>query len=117
MKGNKIMAINERIENALNIVESEVARTHGLESPVTRNVFEATELIRADLADGFAEVPKEEKESWTIEKLAALSDEERIEVIDGMSEEEVNAIFEKMIEEDPFAVLLTAFAASMGDLQ
>ena len=112
------MAINERIENALNIVESEVARAHGLESPVTRNVFEATELIRADLTDGFAEVPKEEEEEgWTLEKLAALSEEERAEVIDGMSQEEVDAIFEKMIEENPFAVLLTAFAASMGDLQ
>ena len=35
----------------------------------------------------------------------------------GMSQEEVDAIFEKMIEENPFAVLLTAFAAGMGDLQ
>ena len=117
MKGNKIMAINERIENALNIVESEVARAHGLESPVTRSVFEATELIRADLTDGFAEVPKEEEEGWTPEKLGALSDEERAKVIDGMSQEEVDAIFEKMVEENPFAVLLTAFAAGMGDLQ
>ena len=110
------MAINERIENALNIVESEVARTHGLESPVTKNVFEATELIRADLTDSFAEVPKEE-EGWTPEKLGALSDEERAKVIDGMSQEEVDAIFEKMIEEDPFAFLITALAVSMGDLQ
>lgn len=96
--------MNERLENALFTLESEIARRFGLEHPVTIQTFIFTEEIRNTIC-GCDSV--EEKKSWTLEELAGLSDEERIKVLTNLPVEESDKLIEEIFEKDPIGLLVS----------
>lgn len=106
------MAMNERIENALSIIESEVARTCGLDSQVTKDIFDMTSKIQAALAGNGSETPQEEKKGWTIKTLSALPENEREEIVENLSVEELDALIMEAMNANPFTAMLAMLMAS-----
>ena len=106
--------MNERLENALFTLESEIARRFGLEHPVTIQTFIFTEEIRNAIC-GCA--PAEEKKSWTLEELAELSDEERIKVLTNLPDEEGDKLVKEIFEKDPIGLLVSILEVSLMNEQ
>jgi hypothetical protein len=104
--------MNERLENALCTMESEIARRFGLEHPVTIQTFMFTEEVH----NAFCGCdPVEEKKSWTIEELASLSDDEREKVIEKLPEEELDKLIEKFCEKDPLNAFISILTTALID--
>ena len=106
--------MNERLENALSILESEIARRFGLEHPVTIQTFMFTEEVRSAFC-GCDSV--EEKKSWTLEELAELSDEERMKVLANLPDKEGDKLVREIFEKDPVGLLVSALMVSFMDEQ
>ena len=106
--------MNKRLENALFILESEIARKFGLEHPVTIQTFIFTEEVRNAICGCD---PVEEKKSWTLEELAELSDEERMKVLTNLPIEESDKLVKKIFEKDPIGLLVSALMVSFMDEQ
>ena len=106
--------MNERLENALFTLESEIARKFGLEHPVTIQTFIFTEEVRNAICGC---VPIEEKKSWTLEELAELSDEERMKVLANLPIEESDKLVKEIFEKDPIGLLVSALMVSFMDEQ
>ena len=104
--------MNERLENALCTMESEIARRFGLKHPVTIQTFMFTEEVRNAICGCD---PAEEKKSWTIEELASLSDDEREEIIEKLPEEELDKLIEEFCEKEPLNAFMNIFIASLID--
>lgn len=106
--------MNERLENALCTMESEIARRFGLEHPVTIQTFMFTEEVR----NAFCGCdPAEEKVSWTLEELAELPDEERMRVLANLPNEESDKLIKEIFEKDPVGLLVSALMVSFMDEQ
>ena len=106
--------MNERLENALFTLESEIARKFGLEHPVTIQTFMFTEEVRSAFC-GCDSV--EEKNSWTLEELAELSDEERMKVLANLPDEEGDKLVKKIFEKDPIGLLISILEISLMNEQ
>lgn len=106
--------MNERLENALSTLESEIARKFGLEHPVTIQTFTFTEEIRNAVCGCD---PAEEKKSWTIEELAELPEEERMKVLLNLPKEESDKLIKEIFEADPVGLLISALMVSLMDEQ
>jgi hypothetical protein len=111
--------MNERLENALSTVESEIARSFGLEHPVTIKTFAFTEEIRSVvcLCDPTCNCPPTEKVSWTLEELAELPDEERMKVLINLPDEESDKLIKGVFEKDPVGLLISALMFSFMEEQ
>lgn len=111
--------MNERLENALCTMESEIARRFGLEHPITIKTFTFTEEIRnaVCLCDSTCDYPPTEKVSWTIEELAELPDEERMKVLLNLPKEESDRLTKEIFEADPVGLLISALIVSFMDEQ
>ena len=106
--------MNERLENALATLESEIAHRFGLEHPVTFQTFMFTEEVR----NAFCGCdPVEEKTSWTIEELAELPEEERMKVLLNLPDEESDKLIKEIFEKDPVGLLVSALMVSFMDEQ
>ena len=106
--------MNERLENALFTLESEIARKFGLEHPVTIQTFMFTEEVR----NAFCSCDHvEEKRSWTIEELAELSDEERMKVLTSLPDEEGDKLVKEIFEKDPIGLLVSILEISLMNEQ
>ena len=106
--------MNERLENALFTLESEIARRFGLEHPVTIQTFVFTEEIRNAICGCD---PAEEKKSWTFEELAELSDEERMKVLANLPDEECDKLVKEIFEKDPIGLLVSILEISLMNEQ
>lgn len=106
--------MNEKLENALFTLESEIARKFGLEHPVTIQTFMFTEEVRSAFC-GCDHV--EEKRSWTLEELAELSDEERMKVLTNLPAEESDKLVKEIFEKDPIGLLISILEISLTDEQ
>lgn len=106
--------MNERLENALCTMESEIARRFGLEHPVTIQTFMFTEEVRNALCGCD---PAEEKVSWTLEEFAELPDEERMRVLANLPDEEIDKLIKEIFEKDPVGLLVSALMVSFMDEQ
>ena len=106
--------MNERLENALFTLESEIARKFGLEHPVTIQTFIFTEEIRNAICSCD---PIEEKKSWTLEELAELSDEERMKVLANLPDEEGDKLVREIFEKDPVGLLISILEISLMNEQ
>ena len=104
--------MNKRLENALFILESEIARKFGLEHPVTIQTFIFTEEIRNAICGCD---PIEEKKSWTLEELAELSYEEGMKVLTNLPAEEGDKLVKEIFEKDPIGLLVSALMVSFMD--
>lgn len=104
--------MNERLENALSILESEIARRFGLEHPVTIQTFMFTEEVRSAFCGCD---PVEEKKSWTLEELAELSDEERRKVIANLPDKD--KLIREIFEKDPVGLLISILEVSLMNEQ
>lgn len=111
--------MNERLENALSTLESEIARNFGLEHPVTVKTFAFTEEIRnaVCLCDPTCDCPPTEKASWTLEELAELPDEERMKVLANLPDEESDRLIKEIFEKDPVGLFVSALMVSLMDEQ
>lgn len=111
--------MNERLENALATLESEIARRFGLEHPVTIQTFTFTEEIRnaVCLCDPTCDCPPTEKVSWTLEELAELPDEERMRVLANLPDEESDKLIKEIFDKDPVGLLVSALMVSFMDEQ
>jgi hypothetical protein len=111
--------MNERLENALSTLESEIARRFGLEHPVTIQTFTFTEEIRnaVCLCDPTCDCPPTEKVSWTLEELIELPEEERKGVLANLPQEETNKLTKEIFEADPVGLLISALMVSFMDEQ
>lgn len=105
--------MNERLENALSTLESEIARRFGLEHPVTIQTFVFTEEVRNAICGD----PVEEKVSWTLEELAELPDEERKRALANLPKEESDKLTKEIFEADPVGLLISALMVSLMDEQ
>ena len=106
--------MNERLENALCTMESEIARRFGLEHPVTIQTFMFAEEVRNAICGCD---PAEEKKSWTIEELAELPDEERMRVLANLPNEESDKLIKEIFDKDPVGLLVSALMVSFMDEQ
>lgn len=106
--------MNERFENALFILESEIARRFGLEHPVTIQTFMFTEEVRSAFC-GYDTV--EEKTSWTLEELAELPEEERMRVLTNLPDEEGDKLVREIFEKDPVGLLISILEISLMNEQ
>lgn len=106
--------MNERLENALATLESEIARRFGLEHPVTIQTFVFTEEVRNAVCGGDS---TEEKVSWTLEELAELPDEERMRVLANLPDEESDKLIKEIFDKDPVGLLVSALMVSFMDEQ
>ena len=106
--------MNERLENALFTLESEIARRFGLEHPVTIQTFIFTEEVRNAICGCD---PIEEKKSWTLEELAELSDEERMKVLANLPDEEGDKLVKEIFEKDPIGLLVSILEISLMNEQ
>ena len=104
--------MNERLENALSILESEIARRFGLEHPVAIQTFMFTEEVRSAFCGCD---PVEEKKSWTLEELAELSDEERRKVIANLPDKD--KLIREIFEKDPVGLLISILEVSLMNEQ
>ena len=104
--------MNERLENALFTLESEIARKFGLEHPVTIQTFIFTEEVRNAICGCD---PIEEKKSWTLEELAELSYEEGMKVLTNLPAEESDKLVKEIFEKDPIGLLVSALMVSFMD--
>lgn len=104
--------MNERLENALFTLESEIARRFGLEHPVTIQTFMFTEEVRSAFCGCD---PVEEKKSWTLEELAELSDEERRKVIANLPDKD--KLIREIFEKDPVGLLISILEVSLMNEQ
>lgn len=111
--------MNERLENALSTLESEIARSFGLEHPVTVKTLVFIEEIcnAVCLCDPTCNCPPIKKVSWTLEELAELPDEERIRVLENLPKEESDKLIEELSEKDPVGLLISALIVSLMDEQ
>lgn len=105
--------MNERLENALSTLESEIARRFGLEHPVTIQTFVFTEEVRNAICGD----PVEEKVSWTLEELAELPVEERKRALANLPKEESDKLIKEIFEADPVGLLISALKVSLMDEQ
>ena len=106
--------MNERLENALSTLESEITRRFGLEHPVTIQTFIFTEEIRNAICGCD---PIEEKKSWTLEELAELSYEEGMKVLTNLPAEEGDKLVKEIFEKDPIGLLISILEISLTDEQ
>lgn len=106
--------MNERLENALSTLESEIARRFGLEHPVTIQTFVFTEEVRNAICGCD---PTKEKVSWTLEELAELPNEERMRVLANLPNEESDKLIKEIFEKDPVGLLISALMVSFMDEQ
>ena len=106
--------MNERLENALSTLESEIARRFGLEHPVTIQTFIFTEEIRNAICGCN---PIEEKKSWTLVELAELSNEERMKVLANLPDEEGDKLVKEIFEKDPIGLLVSILEISLMNEQ
>lgn len=106
--------MNERLENALSTLESEIARRFGLEHPVTIQTFIFTEEIRNAICGCD---PIEEKKSWTLEELAELPEEERMRVLTNLPVEESDKLVKEIFEKDPVGLLISILEISLMNEQ
>lgn len=106
--------MNERLENALFTLESEIARRFGLEHPMTIQTFIFTEEVRNAICSCD---PIEEKKSWTLEELAELSDEERMKVLANLPDEEGDKLVKEIFEKDPIGLLVSILEISLMNEQ
>ena len=104
--------MNERLEKALSILESEIARRFGLEHPVTIQTFMFTEEVRNAICGCD---PVEEKKSWTLEELAELSDEERRKVLANLPDKD--KLIREIFEKDPVGLLISILEVSLMNEQ
>ena len=106
--------MNERLENALSTLESEIVRRFGLEHLVTIQTFIFTEEIRNAICGCD---PAEEKKSWTLEELAELPEEERMRVLTNLPDEEGDKLVREIFEKDPVGLLISILEISLMNEQ